>query len=244
MNTRHLLVPLFALSLGLSLSASAADTPTKAKPGYTVVLEMLVDEQGTVEDAKIISSDDTTIDHMLDMTALGKARGIKLAPQIKGGHAVKYSVQAPFVFPVEGDQGPEANNAPRPKISHAVQPVYPADLAAKGEVGGAILEAVIGANGTVTSLKVIRSSSPVFAQAATAAVNTWTFIPAQLDGKPVESRWNLSICFETDVRTTDWAWRVAPRPSLGNYTVIHRTLPPETPAPAAEAKPATPPAGK
>jgi TonB family protein len=237
MNIRHFLLSLAALALVLALPLSGADKPAGAKPGYTVMLEVKVDEQGLPEDAQVVSSDDITLDHILDRAALGMAKGLKLAPRVKDGHAVKYTVRAPFVFPVEGDEGAEANNSPKPKLSQAVQPVYPADQAAKGTVGGAILEAVIGADGKVSSLMILRNSDPAFELAATTAVKQWVFVPAQKDGIPVESRWRMAICFETDVQTTDWTWRVAPRPSLGSYTVVHRTLPPE--APAAEATPAS-----
>lgn len=240
MNTRKLLVSLAALSLGLSLPLGAADAPAKPKTGYTVVLEVKVDEKGQAEDAQVISSDDTSLDHALDKAALRKAKDIKLAPRLKDGKAVKYTVQAPFVFSVDGDEGPDAPGAPKPKIFSAVQPVYPAELAAKGEVGGVILEVVIGTDGNVSNLKVLRSSNPVFEKAAAAAVQQWSFVPALQDGSPVASRWRLSVCFETDVLATDWTWRIPPRPSLGNYTVVHRTLAAETPA----AQPATPPAGK
>jgi TonB family protein len=231
MTTQHLMVSLAALALGLSgLSLSAADKAAKPLPGYTVLLELKVDANGTVEEAQVITSDDASLDHLLDKTAMGNAQVMKLPPRMKDGKAVPYTVRVPFSFPVEGDEGPTPANVIKPRITQAQQPVYPADLAEKGEVGGVILEAVIGVNGTVTNLKVLRSSRPEFAQAAIAAVERWSFIPAHKDGALVESRWSLSLCFETDVRTTDWQWRVAPRPSLGNYTVIHRTLPAEAPA--------------
>lgn len=245
MNTRsfRLLATIFTLSLGLIRPAAAADPATSSKPGYTVILDLKVDENGVPEDAKIFHSDDTTIDHILDRTAMAKARALKLAPRLKEGVAVKYSVRAPFVFPVEGDEGPESNNLiSRPKILQAAQPVYPAALATAGECGSAILEVVIDSAGRISSVKELRSTHPAFAQAATDAVRQWTLTPAQQQGKPVESRWRLSLCFETDVRTNDWVWRVAPRPSLGNYTVIHQTQP--LTAPAAQVKPPGAPEGQ
>jgi len=235
MTYRKLLTPFAALALVLSLPG--ADKPAVTKPGYTVVLDMTIDEKGTVEDAKVVSSDDTTLAHDLDRAALRMAKDIKMAPRLKEGHAVKFTARAPFIIPVEGDEGPEANNAPKPKISHAVQPVYPPEQAAKGTVGGVILEAVIGVDGKVSSLMILRSSDPVFEPAATTAVKQWLFVPAQKDGAPVESRWRLSISFETDVRATEWIWRVPPRPSLGNYTVVHQTLPPAAAEPKAENPP-------
>jgi len=237
MNTRRLFLALAALSFGLSLSA--ADPAAEAKNGYTVVLDMKVTEAGVVDDAKVVSSDDRSVDHILDRMAMEAARVMKLAPRLKDGKAVVYTARAPFKFTVEDDEGPDANNAPKPSIHHAIQPIFPAELAAKSEVGGVILEAVIGVDGKISALKVLRSSHPEFAQAATTAVNQWTFTPAKKDGVPVESRWRLAISFETDALRADWKWRFAPRPALGNYAVVHRTLP-DAPAAAATPAPAQP----
>ena len=229
MNTRRLLLSLATLtfSFGLGLALSAEEKAADAKIGYTVVLDLKVTEAGTVEDALLVSSDDTSVDHILDRMAMEAARVTKVPPHLKDGKAVKFTARAPFLFSVENDEGPESNKAPKPSIRNAVQPTFPADLAEKGEVGGVILEAVISATGNVTSLKALRSSHPGFEQAAIAAVNQWVFIPAKKDGVPVESRWRMAISFETDVMRADWKWRFAPRPALGNYSVVHRTLPSE-----------------
>ncbi len=238
MNTRRLLTSL-AFSFGFALCLSAAETAVEGKIGYKVVLDLKIAEAGTVEDAVIVSSDDTSADHILDRMAMETARATKLAPRLKDGHAVKYTARAPYVFTVENDEGPEANNAPKPSIRSAVQPIYPPELAAKGEVGGVIFELMIGADGAVTAYNVLRSSNPAFEEAAIAAVKQWVFNPAKKDGVPVTSRWRIALSFETDVLRADWKWRFTPRPALGSYAVVHRTLPPQPdPAPAkAEEKP-------
>jgi TonB family protein len=242
MNTRSRLVLSATLALGLSRPLSGADTSANTGTGYTVLLELKINEQGTVEDATVAGSEDTSPDHILDQISMEKAHDMKLPPRLKDGRPVKYTVKAPFVYAIEGDE-PAANlNLVRPAIRQAAQPVYPADLAAKGEVGGAILEVVIGADGKVKTLTVLRSTHPGFAAAATAAVKQWSFTPAVQDGVAVDSRWRLSVSFATDVRLPSWKWRFAPRPSLGNYTVVHMTAPPK-PA-ATDLKPALPPAGK
>lgn len=246
MKFSSIILFLSVLSLGLSRSALAADAPAPAaapvpaKPGYSVVVDIQIDEKGAAEDVKLVSSDDTTLDHILERTSLQMGMQLKQPPRVKEGKPVKFTVRAPFIFSVEGDEGPEPENLKKPKILKAEQPVYPAALQAKGEVGGAILEIVIGLDGLISDLKVLRSTHPEFAQAATEAVKQWSFRPAFLDGTAVSSRWRLSLCFETDVRSIDWKWRVAPRPSLGNYTIIHRTQP-ATETPAAETPAATPP---
>jgi TonB family protein len=207
----------------MGAAAFAAETVAPPHNGLKVVLNLSISEAGTVEDAQVASSEDPSMEHVLDQLAMETARGLKLPPRIKEGHAVKYTAQAPYVFPIDFDEGAAANTAPRPKIHSAVQPVYPAEMAAKGEVGGAILEAVIGTDGKVKTLKALSSSGPAFEQSALTAVNQWIFVPALKDNLPVESRWRLAISFGTDTQLADWKWRVAPRPALGSYTVVHRT---------------------
>lgn len=238
MKTRPLFFLLALLSFGFGRPLLAADGSAPAKSGYTVLLEMQVDEKGAVEDAKILSSEDTSPDHVLDMLAFERARAMKLPVHEKDGHPVKYLAKAPIVFLVDGDQGPEANKVPTPGVHSAIQPVYPADLLAKGEVGGAIVEFSVDVKGNVTNLRVLDSSNPEFGEAAAAALKQWVFTPAKMNGTPFESRWHIAISFMTDVRVPEWKWRFAPRPSLGNFSVLHRTLP--LPPAAPEQKPAAP----
>jgi TonB family protein len=243
MNIRHLpLVILsavtFSLGSGLRLSAAAP----AVKPGYTVVLDVHVDEKGLPVDAKVARSDDPSIEHILEQISMEEAHGQKFAVRMKDGHAVKYLVREPFEFPVEGDEGPDSNLAPKPSLhgKAEVQPVYPPDLAAKGETGGAIVEITIGADGGVRYVNLLRASQPEFGEAAMAAVKQWQFSPAMRDNVAVSSRWRVAVVFETDVQEPGWQWRVAPRPELGSYTVLHRTKPLPPPAAAAPAVPTLP----
>ncbi len=238
MKIRPLFFSLALLVLGFGQLLLAAEGPAPAKSGYTVMLEMQVDEKGTVEDAKILSSEDTSPDHVLDLLAFDQAKAMKLPVRQQGGHPVKYVAKAPIVFLVDGDKGPEANKVPTPGVHSAIQPVYPADLVAKGEVGGAIVEFAVDVKGNVTDLRVLGSSNPEFGESAAAAVKQWVFTPAKMNGIPFESRWHMAVSFMTDVRVPDWKWRFAPRPSLGNFSVLHRTLALPTAAP--EQTPAAP----
>lgn len=226
-------LPLFIGALALVSVPFARAQDYTPKPGYKVVVEMQVKEDGTVDEAKVLESDDQSGDSVLERAAIGSALRMKLPPRMKDGKPVAYKAQAPIHFPVEGDEGLESNNAPKPKIHSAQRITYPAGLAEQGIVGGAILEIIVGANGNVSSVKVLRASHPEFATAASEGVKVWNFIPAMKDNQAVESRWRLAITFATDVKDADWMWRVAPRPSLGNYTVARRVSPDPAPAPAA-----------
>lgn len=72
-----------------------------------------------------------------------------------------------------------------PKKVFDVAPAYPQG-AKDGKVSGAvILEAVIATDGTVKSIRVLRSN-PIFDAAATDAVSQWVYTPTLLNGVPVE----------------------------------------------------------
>lgn len=240
-------------SLGAVL-ALAVTAPAESKPAFNVLIEVAVNDKGVAEEAKVVKSEDNTGEHILDQIAVDNVRTRKYDVRMKDGKAVAYKVRVPFVFPIEGDEGADANLAPRPSLHGVsqVQPIYPADLAAKGEPGSAIIEVTVGADGEVKYVTVLRSTAQAFGDAAVAAVKQWHFTAAQKGGGPVSSRWRMAIVFQTDKSMPIWEWRVAPRPSLGTYTVMHvmPADPAATPAPGAAAPanaPApgtTPPAGK
>ncbi|HEY8995006.1 MAG TPA: energy transducer TonB [Lacunisphaera sp.] len=230
-----LLLVLFSFCL---VAVRAQTPPPAVAPGFKVIVEITFDEQGNAEDGKVITSDDPTGAHALDQIALALASKVKQPPKVdKEGKPMKFKARAPFSFPVEGDEGPAANNAPKPSLKQVPQPVYPEELAQAGIVGGAILELIVGTDGAVRNATVLRSSHPEFANAAYAAVRQWHGTPAQKDGVAVESRCRIAVSFSVDDKEVDWMWRVAPRPSLGSFTVVRAKVP-ETPAP--DATPAAP----
>jgi protein TonB len=59
------------------------------------------------------------------------------------------------------------------------------------------MEAVIGTDGAVTSVRVLSAEvHPDFAIAAVDAVRQWTFDPTLLNGAPVEVRMTVSVAFK------------------------------------------------
>jgi TonB family protein len=239
---RYLLLPL--LLLGAVTSRAQAPAP---KPGYTVVLEITFDEQGVPEEAKVFQSDDPTGDLSLEQLAMNLAQQDKQTPRQVDGKAVKFKARRPFNFPVEGDQGAEANsNRPVLRAGHQVIPVYPENLAAKGEVGGAIIELAIRADGKVEAVRPLRSSHPEFAEASMRALTQWVFLPDDSPGAPAVSHWRAAIGFSMNGRPVELKWRLAPRPSIGGF-IVGRLPPDASPveikelplgAPAAPAAPA------
>jgi|GEM_PF-968687 len=236
------LAVLASTSSVFALLGSAADNPVVARQGYTVDVELKVNDKGETESVSLVDSEDTSTGQVLSKMAMAMAMKTKLPIREKDGHPIAYTARAPFFFPVEDDEGPAAQTAftkPRGKIKEAIQPSYPPALQARGEVGGVILELLIDAEGNISRLTTLRASNPEFEQAAVTAVKTWKFHPSEKDGKPVASRWRLAVVFDTSDRMADLKWRIAPRPSLGSFVVYHDTAPVATPAPTSTAPAST-----
>jgi protein TonB len=77
---------------------------------------------------------------------------------------------------------PESATPPEPLESNII-PEYPSEARAKGLEGMVILKGVVEVDGRVTQLKVMRGDEP-FASAAMAAVKSWRFKPAIVEGRP------------------------------------------------------------
>jgi len=232
---------LLAVAFGWAISARA-DTPpvAAAANGYRETVEIKVNEKGEIAGLTLVASEDPSPGEFLGRVALTLAAKAKMPVEKKDGQPVAYTARIPYFFPIEGDEGPAAQKGPKPrgKTGESVQPNYPPKLAEQGEVGGAILEFVVGTDGAISRLKTLRASHPEFEQAATAAVKTWKFHPAEKDGVPIETRWRIAIVFDTDTRRADLMWRIAPRPSLGSFVVVHENRPVAAPASAAPGAPA------
>ena len=82
----------------------------------------------------------------------------------------------------------------RPERVHYVAPIYPAIARAAGIEGTVILEAVIGTDGSVRELRVLRPV-PFLSDAALEAVRQWLFTPTRLNGEPVPVVMTVTVTF-------------------------------------------------
>jgi TonB family protein len=84
--------------------------------------------------------------------------------------------------------------APRKELN--VPPTYPVAMRAAGREGVVPIEAIIGRDGTVSSVRVLSAQvHPDFAIAAVDAVRQWRFRPTLLNGAPVEVVMTVSVKF-------------------------------------------------
>lgn len=80
-----------------------------------------------------------------------------------------------------------------------VRPIYPPAMRAAGLTGLVPIEAIIGRDGTVSSVRVVSAQvHPDFAIAAVDAVRQWRFTPTLLNGDPVEVVMTVSVKFDLE----------------------------------------------
>jgi len=80
-------------------------------------------------------------------------------------------------------------------VVHKVDPVYP-DVAGKARVKGlAVLDAVVGTDGTVISLRPV-SGPDILTRAAMDSVQWWKFEPYRVNGQPVEAETTIAVQFQ------------------------------------------------
>jgi TonB family protein len=102
--------------------------------------------------------------------------------------------------PVPPPSGPQrvrvGGNIRTPRKLKDVRPVYPPSMRDAGREGVVPIEALIGRDGLVHSVRVLSANiHPDFAIAAAEAVRQWTFSPTLLNGQPVEVTMNVTITF-------------------------------------------------
>lgn len=73
-------------------------------------------------------------------------------------------------------------------------PVYPIMAKNQHVTGDVVIDALIDANGRVTTMKVI-SGPTLLHQAAKDALKQWKYQPASLDGKPVSMHLTVTLQF-------------------------------------------------
>jgi len=80
------------------------------------------------------------------------------------------------------------------RIVYKASPIYPEAARRSGKQGMVVLDAVIGADGTVRRVRPV-SGADLLAQAAAVAVQSWRFEPYQADGKPSEVETTIAVDF-------------------------------------------------
>lgn len=105
-------------------------------------------------------------------------------------------VESPPGLPAQEAPMPVGGEVLPPTIIHRVAPGYPAAAQRMGMQGSVTVQAIIDRNGQLRNVAVLRSTSPLFNDAAVAAVGQWKFLPGSMRGRPVDTIFELKILFK------------------------------------------------
>jgi TonB family protein len=124
---------------------------------------------------------------------LGEVREVVTATGKKSAPVMpKPQVSTPARIAVGG-------NVQAAKLIRQPRPIYPAELQAAGVEGTVMLQAIIGKDGSVIGLRVIKSAgNTALDDAAVASVKQWQYQPTLLNGQPVETLTTIDVNFELD----------------------------------------------
>jgi protein TonB len=161
------------------------------------------DESGTIRasaDAKAASclSSGEEVQGSADATAAGTAV-LQAQKQRQSGASAESPKSVGTIPP-----SPRSSAPLRVRVSQGVNqsmsvskvpPVYPPDARAARVQGAVVLAAIIGQDGSVQSLRVVSSASPLLEKAALDAVKQWRYRPYLLNGNPVEVDTQITVNF-------------------------------------------------
>jgi TonB family protein len=171
------------------LSLVASSYPSAALFGGDVVLDALIDTRGRVVDATVVRGAAPFLEKVLSTV-----RTWSFFPARLDGRAVSARIGITFQFsesyeparatPIHKYDEPLAVSAERGALPVVtVEPQYAVTVTTDGSV---ILCALVGPQGQITSVQVLRDSESL-APAAVAAVRQWRFVPGKHGGVETDS---------------------------------------------------------
>jgi TonB family protein len=113
------------------------------------------------------------------------------------GNGIPGATINPAEIPVE----PPASLNPAdklPKLIHAVNAVYPAELQNEGIVGVVTVQFIVDTNGNVVAPMVIKSPDPRLSKLALDAISQWKFVPGERNGHKDNVRLEIPLTFALD----------------------------------------------
>jgi TonB family protein len=191
-----------SLTLAKLVSVVYPAPAQRAKTQGFVDLKITVGESGDVQDTAVVKGDPT-----LASAATDSVKQWKFQPFIKDGKPTKVSTIVHFRFAISDPKsdGKCTKGASLATVStpfdqtvtvsqsdiqgylcKKVAPLYAGLVAQARAKGDVVMEAVIGKDGTVQSLRVLSTESPLLAQTAIEAVRQWRYRPYLVSGEPVQ----------------------------------------------------------
>ncbi len=139
-----------------------------------------VEVQGLPPAAPLVEPQELPQERPAEAEPTGEPVAVPAAPP--GG----YGYGAPATTTTHGSEPVHLPENAQPPVAFEsnAQPRYPEDARARGREGQVILKIVVDASGAVGRVEVLRGEEP-FVSAAVAAVRSWRYRPAMLDGAPL-----------------------------------------------------------
>jgi TonB family protein len=181
----------------MPLSVVSSPYPSQSLFGGEVVLDALIDNRGRMVETKVVRAASPFLEN-----ALSTVRTWSFFPARLDGQAVAARVGITFQFS-QSHEPPRAT--PRQEFDEsspsagdraalpivAVAPQYPTASAGDGSV---ILYDLVGTQGQLTSVQVLRDAEP-FTTAALTAVRQWHFVPGRRAGTDTDSAAIVVVAF-------------------------------------------------
>jgi len=105
-------------------------------------------------------------------------------------------IPAPPAPPVQSPQIIDVGEIAAPRVIQRVRPAYTQAAIDARLQGAVILELVIGEDGAVERVRVLRGLPLGLKESAVSAVRRWRFDPSTLDGRPIKVRYRLTVHFQ------------------------------------------------
>jgi len=187
------------------VSISNVTIPYHSVASGTVVLDVVISEKGEVRNVQVRRDIKSETEE-----AVRSVKTWKFEPAMLNEKAFTSRVTVAVTFnPVpplsenvplpplihQDDEARIQSRFQPPQVTYATFPVYPLNALMAGTV---ILEVSINETGKGRNPKVLQDAPP-FTATATQAIDDWRFMPATLDGRPVESKVVLVFCFPQPV---------------------------------------------
>ncbi|NPD92493.1 energy transducer TonB [Xylanibacter muris] len=176
-----------------------------------VIIDFIVGVDGSVKDINVVRH----IAPALDEEAVRVVKAMpKWIPAKKDGKHVEVKMTLPVVFRLPEKSGTTAEKKPKifsnPEklasfpggkealMNYLAENVkYPAAAEKQGIKGRVVVSFAIGVDGSVTEAKVLKSVNPLLDEEAVRVVEAMPkWIPAKLNGKPVEVKYSVPITFD------------------------------------------------
>ena len=176
----------------------------ETKPSYTAAA-MRQKIQGSVEMTTVIGLDGKpadikvvrSLDPGLDKNAIAALEKWRFKPAMKDGKPVRMLVTIEMTFALRDDRVFDKTFAAvrPPVVISEVRPTHTPE-AKQARIEGVVeLEGVVGVDGKLSQIVVVKKLDPGLDGQAVAAAMQWTFRPATLNGRPVPYRVTLELTF-------------------------------------------------